>query len=186
MKVRRRARAMLWRRAWATRWWRQQARRRTAGCRQRRPLGSMWRQVGMIKAHESIETSAGAKVQGRFKCEGTRRKSGGRGYWSNQNFPKWETRRKEPPENSPTGSRICLRDGDVSSTKTKSIPRLQGAAQSTAARRRLSWCGTHDEDTAVLRPERGNSCPQFGNVFAKLIKRQLTFTVEQDLPGHSL
>jgi hypothetical protein len=37
----------------------------------------MCRQVGMIKAHEFIETSAGANVQGRFKREGIRREKWG-------------------------------------------------------------------------------------------------------------
>ena len=35
------------------------AARAAAGCKQRRPVGRTWRQVGMIRAHECMETSAG-------------------------------------------------------------------------------------------------------------------------------
>jgi hypothetical protein len=50
----------------------------------------MWRQVGMIKAHEFIETSAGQWFRVGWSAEEFEEKSAGRRYEGNQNFPKWE------------------------------------------------------------------------------------------------
>jgi hypothetical protein len=60
-------------------------------CRQRRPLSRVWRQVGMIKAHEFIEPPRGAKFRVGSSARELEGKSGGRRYEDN---PKWETMRK--------------------------------------------------------------------------------------------